>query len=870
MSSLGERLYRRLLRLYPPEFREEYGQEMATLYRDRARAEPAVSLWFDLVADLARTAPGEWCSILVQDLRYAVRLLRRTPVFAASAILTLALGIGANTAIFSLVHAVLLAPLPYPEPDRLVQVWTRFRGVGLPRDENHLSPPELRDLTERARSFSQVAAYSSATFNLVTSGEPERVEGAAVSPRLLQLTGVRPVAGRLFTDEDSVPGRDEVVLVSHGLWQRRFGGDAGIVGRTLRLDGRSYLVAGVLPATFEFPERTQPEVLAPLALGADEYGLPTSRGNHWLRVIARLAPGVSLEQASGDMQAVSRRMIEANPDYPYEKYDFGIVLTPLRDHMVREARPILWLLMGSVALVLLVACINIVNLLLVRASTRGAEMSIRRARGAGPTRLLAQMITESVLLAACGGAAGLLLGACALRALKGLAGSIPHVDDAAMNLQVLAFTAVVTVAAGILFGITPALRACRHADPRSLRSGGRRATGDRVVHRLRHGLVIAQVALSLVMLVCAGLLTRSLVSLLHVDPGFRASGVLTMRLTLTDRSSEAPDQRRALFEDLLARVRALPGVEAAGAVSDLPLRETASGTVTMESRGEPQSPDADLLCVTPEYFDAMGIRVIRGRPFDSHDRPQSAPVAIVDEALARTFWPGEDPLGKRIKRGFPETPEVWMSVVGVVAHVRQETLERPSRVQVYWPYAQGPSMSATLVVRASGDPSQLVEQVRQQVISIAPTQPVHDIQTMDGVLSGALARRRVALTLMMALSALALTLAAVGLYGVLAYAVSQRAQEFGLRAALGATPARLLRTILAQGVSLAALGCAVGIMVALPVSRAMQGLLYGVGPLDPLTFSSVLLLLLGVALIAAFAPARRAARVDPVTALRCE
>lgn len=843
---------------------------MARLYRDRAHAEPPLLLWLDLIVDLGRTAPAEWCSMLIQDLRHGARILWRTPVLTASVILTLALGIGANTAIFSVVDAVLLSPLPYPEPDRLVQVWTRFTGVGLPRDENNVSPPELRDIIELGRSFSHVAAYTGTTFNLATSGQPERIEGAVVSPALLQVIGVHPLSGRVFTDQDSEPGREHVVLISHGLWQGRFGSDSGIVGRALHLNGRSYAIAGILPATFQFPDRMDVEILAPLALGSQDYDLPTSRGNHWLRVIARLAPGVSLEQARDDMLATARRMIEANPSYPYEKYNFGIVVTPLLDQTVRDARTILWLLMGAVALVLLVACINIANLLLVRASARSTEMSIRCALGASRTRLVGQIVTESLLLAVCGGVAGLLLGIWGTRALARLTAGLPRVDDAGLSIEVLAFTTVVTVTTGVLFGIVPALHTSRGADLHRVRSGGRRTTGDRSTRGLRHGLVVAQVALSLVMLVCTGLLTRSLMVLLNVDPGFRADGVLTMRLSLTGPSYEEAERRRALFEEVLARVRTLPGVESAGAVSDLPLRGSASGTVTIEARGEPASPDADLLSVTPDYFEAMGIRLRHGRRFDAHDGPQSIPVAIVDETLAATFWPGEDPIGKRLKRGFSDSPGKWMSVVGVVGHVRQHTLESPSRIQVYWPYAQSPSTSATLVVRAASDPNHLAGQVRSQVAAVDPEQPVYDVRAMDGVMSNAVARRRAALTLVAALSGLALILASVGLYGVLAYTVSQRIQEFGIRTALGASPTRILREVVVHGMTLAGVGCALGLAATIPVSRAVRGLLYGVEPLDPVTFAAVLSLLLGVGLVAAFVPARRAARVDPAAALKYE
>jgi putative ABC transport system permease protein len=868
--SFGERLYRRLLRLYPADFRDDYADEMAGLYRDRADAEPLPALWFALAADLVRTAPAEWVAMLMHDLRLAARLLWRTPVFTGSVILTLALGIGANTAIFSVVQAVLLSPLPYPEPERLVQVWTRFANVGLPRDENHVSPPELRDINELGRSFSHTAAYAHTTFNLAASGPPERVEGALASPSLFPLLDVRPVAGRVLTQQESESGRDDVVLIGHGLWQRRFGGDPNIVGRTIRLDARSVTVVGVLPSAFEFPDRTTIEILAPLRLGSEQYDLPTSRGNHWLRVIARLAPGVSIEQARAEMQAVARRMIEGNRGYPYERYNFGIVLTPLFEQTVRDARAILWLLMGTVALVLTVACINITNLLLVRASTRSTEMAVRAALGASRTRLAGQMVIESLLLAACGGATGLLLGAWGTGVLAHLTAGLPRVDDASLNLRVLGFTAIITAATGVLFGVVPALQTARGTSSQRLRAGGRRTTGDRSVHRLRNGLVVAQVALSLVMLVCTGLLTRSLVTLLSIDPGFQPGGVLTMRLSLTGKSYESPERRRMLFEEVFARVRALPGVAAAGAVSDLPLHGAASGTVTIETGRESSSPDVDLLSVTPEYFDAMGIRWVRGRRFDTHDGPRSLPVAIVDETLAETYWPGEDPIGKRLKRGFADSTGPWMSVVGVVGHVRQQTIEASSRVQVYWPYAQNPSTSASVVIRTDGDPNTLATRVREEIAALDPEQPVYDVRTMDAVVSRALAQRRIALALVAALSVLALILAAVGLYGVLSYAVSQRLQEFGIRAALGASPARILFEVVTHGMTVAAAGCVLGLAAALPASRALKHLLYRVDPLDPPTFATVLLVLLSVGLLAAYLPARRAARVSPTAALRYE
>jgi putative ABC transport system permease protein len=811
--------------------------------------------------------------MLTHDMRHAFRLLLRRPLLTISAILTLALGVGANTAIFSVVNAVLLSPLPYPDPHRLVQIWTRFTGVGLTNDENNVSPPEVRDLTTLNRSLSHVAAYDVFGFNLSGKGHPERIEGALVSPAVFPMLDVRPLLGRMFVADDADPGRENVALLSHGLWQRRFGADRTVIGRAVRLNGWPFVIVGVLPPDFRFPGETESELLVPLAFSAKDL---ETRGDHWLRVVARLRPGVSLEQARADMQAVAERMIEQNPGYPYRKYNFGIIVKPLAEEMVGDVRGTLWLLMGAVTLVLLIACTNVANLLLVQASTRGSELAIRLALGANRRRLVAQLITESILLAGFGGLAGLLLGHWGTTALARLAaGELPRVGGVAMDGRVLVFTAMITVATGLFFGIAPALQASRTAGFERLRHGAQRSTSERSVRRLQYGLIIGQVALSLTLLVGAGLLIRSFVKVLDVDPGFRPEGVLTMRVTLTGPQYATPERVRAFLREALERVRRLPGVEAAGAVSGLPLSgDESSGTITADTQSVPAnqvSPDADLRAVVPGYFEAMGIELLRGRYFEARDdEEQGAPVAIVDERLAATLWPGQDPLGKRLKRGFVDSPRAWMTIVGVVGHVRYRTLESPSRIQVYYPHAHSPSTSLSLVIRAAGDPRTIINAVRQQVLDIDREQPVYRIRTMNELMAAALARRRLVLVLIGLLSGVALLLAAVGIYSVIAYSVSQRMHEFGVRIALGASGAGILGLVIRRGMALAALGCLLGVITSLALRDAVRSLLYAVDPSDPITVAGVLVLLLSIALVACYLPARRATRVDPATVLRSE
>jgi predicted permease len=811
-------------------------------------------------------------SSVFQDLQYAWRVIQSNPGFAAAAVLTLGLGIGANTAIFSVVNAVLLSPLGYHDPDRLVLVWMRFTEIGLPRDQNWVSAPEFRDLTTLNQSFSHVAALDDTSFNLSGDNRPERIEGARVSPALFSMLGVAPAQGRLFTEEHAVAGEDAVVVIGHGLWQRRFGADPGIVGRVVRLNGRPFTVLGVAPEGFAFPERA--ELWAPLAFRPEDLA-PDERGSHGLMVLARIRPDRTIEQARADMQAVSQRIIEQNPGYPYRDFGFAVLLNPLLEETVGDVQSTLWLLMGAVGFVLLIACANIASLLLVHASARGSELAIRGALGADRFRLMRQLLGESVLLAALGGVLGLLVGYWGTQTLAGLAAdTIPRIADARLDRRVLAFTTIVTLATGLFFGILPALQASAAVRFEQLRSGMRWSTADIAANRLRQGLVLAEVALSLVLLVGAGLLIRSFVKLLEVDGGFRTERVLTMLVSMSGPQYEAPERVRAFSRDVLDGIRTLPGVEHAGSTSGLPLSgSSASGTTTGETTAVPPdkaSPEADWRAVMPGYFEALGIRLVRGRYFDARDNDRAAPVVIIDETMASTLWLRQNPIGRRLKRGGADSTDPWMTIVGVVRHVRHRTLESPSRVQLYWPQMQDPRPFLALVVRAAGDPRALAGAVEKQVQAVDPDQPVFRVRTMEELAASSLARRRLALLLVALLAGAAVLLAAIGIYGVMAYSVSQRTHEFGIRVALGADRLGILQLVLGRGMALAVAGCALGLATAFLMRRAIASLLYDINASDPVTIAAVLAVLLGVAFLACYLPARRATRVDPATTLRYE
>jgi len=812
---------------------------------------------------------------LWQDLKFAARMLVKNAGLTITAVVTLALGIGANTAIFSVLSAVLFRPLPYSEPQRLVKVWGRFTGVGLPKDQMWFSAPELRDLNNLNQSFSEFGAVTSAAYNMGVGGTPEQLSGASATPGLFRALGVNAQIGRTFTEEEAQPGHDSVVMLSYGLWQRGFGGDPGVVGRTLTINSQPMVVVGVLPQGFEYPGLTGIEIWQPLAFRPADL-TPGNRGNHGYEVVARLKPGVSLAQARSQMEAVAKAIIEQNKQYPYEKFNYGFFVNPLLSEVVGdEMASSLWILMGAAGFVLLIACANVASLLLGRASARDQETSIRMTMGAGRGRLIRQYLTESVLLALLGGAAGIAMVPLALHALLRIsADTLPRPVASSIDVGMLLFTMSVALGTGIVFGLVPAFRAVRGVGYANLKEGGRGNSLGPKANRTLRLLVGAEAAVCLMLLAGGGLLLRSFLRVLEVDPGFRPAGVLTMQLSLPPHKYSKPDQWRAFFRDVVNRVRAIPGVDAAGAIGGLPLNDAPnSGTMTADSQAVPpdqRSPETDYRPATAGYFSTMGITMLEGRFFDDHDTETSAPVAIIDQSMAQLYWPRESAIGKRIKLGDLTSNTPWMTIVGVVGHVHYRTLEAKSRVEAYWPATQLPYQAMDLVIRTSREPKSLAAVIEREVHALDADQPVYHVRTMEEWMADSVARRRLALILLAIFSGLALALAAVGIYGTTSFAVTQQTREIGVRRALGAQRGDVFRLVLVEGVSAVAIGAAAGIVGALVITQFIRQALFDVSAADPVTYAAVLAVLALVALVAAWLPAWRATKVEPLVALRYE
>jgi putative ABC transport system permease protein len=809
--------------------------------------------------------------ILLQDVRYGLRQMRKRPGFTLVVVLTLALGIGANAAIFSVLDAVLLRPLPYDRPEQLVKVWTRFTGIGQPNDQNWVSAPEFHDLLTLNRSFSELAAIDGGSFNLGAKGSPQRVVGAAISPNLFPMLGAQPMLGRNFLAEEAQPGREHEVILSYGLWQGVFAANRKVVGTTVRVDGVPFTIVGVMPPRFAYPDES--EIWGPLAFTPDDLS-ENNRGSHGLEVLGRIKPGLSLAQVQEDMDRVAKTMIEQHASYPYKTYDFGIILHPLLEETVGDVKTSLWVLMAAVGLVLMIACANVANLLLVRSSERQQEIGVRMALGASGWRLARQLLTESLVLALLGGLAGLALTPLALRGLVSIAAnSLPRTVNTEVDGRALLVMLAVTFATGVVFGFAPAFQAMSSRNWAVLKSA--RATGGSHSRRLRRALVMGETALSLLLLAGAGLLMRSFEQILKVDPGFRPDNVLTMRVALPDAQYSKPEQVRGFYHELLDRVQRLPGVQSAGATSLIPLAgQNASGTIVVDSqsvRKEDTTPEADRRFVTPDYFKAMGISLVRGRYFDSRDSATAPLVAIVDESLAQTYWPNQDPIGKRIHLGTVPSPNSpWCTIVGVVRHVHNRTLEARSRIETYYPAEQVSVSAMTLAVLTSGDPMSYAPTIQREVNSIDPDLPVYRVRTMTEVMGESVARRRLALILLAVFAGLALALAAVGIYGVTSYVVTQSQQEIGLRMALGAGRNEVLQLMMQRGLSMIVAGLGIGLLASLLLTRFIAGMLFAVRPADPLALGGAAILLLAVALIAILIPALRATRVDPMIALRYE
>ncbi len=792
---------------------------------------------------------------LLQDLRFALRTLLRSPAFAGVATLTLALGIGAVATLFSVVDGVLLRPLPFREPDRLVAV-----SPALLRGEYVLA-------RDRSRSFAELGGYQAGVgFGLSGGGEPERVTGAYASTNLFAALGAEPLLGRGFAAGEDQPGRGGVVVLGHGLWRRRFGADPAVVGRTVTLDGQPRTVVGVMPAEFRFPS-AETELWVPVSLDPAPHAVGALWGMGGFQAVGRLAPGATPRQALAELGALARAMRAENPLWtPPEPYRADAAVVPLRDAVVGEVRPTLLVLLAAVGFVLLIACANVANLLLARGLGRGREMALRSALGAGRGRLVRQLLTESLVLALAGGAAGLLLATWGLRWLvAALPADTPRLAEVALDGRVTALALGATLLTGVAAGLFPAWRVTRSELQGPLREGAGAGGGRR---RLSGVLVAAEIGLAMVLVVGAGLLIRSVRALVAVDPGFRTERVVSARIDPPESLYGDPARQRAFYAEVLGRVQALPGVGAAGLTSQLPLGgepspwATAVEGVTLDPNALPMF---DRRAVTPEYLRTLGVRLVRGRAFTAADREGAPPVALVDEAAARRFWPGEDPVGKRI--GHPWAND-WMTVVGVVAEVRSAGLAGEQNPAYYAPFAQKPGAGMTLVARTTSSPEALAGSLRAVVAGVDPQVPVSRVRAMDEWIAESVARPRLTAVLLGAFAGLALLLGAVGVYGVIAYTVGERTREIGLRIALGAGVGDVVGMVLRQGALLAAAGIGAGLLASLAATRALAGLLYGVTATDPLTFAVVPAVLAAAALLATWLPARRASRVDPMTALR--
>jgi predicted permease len=807
----------------------------------------------------------------IGDIRHGCRLLARTPGFTAVVILALALGIGANTAVFSVMNAVLLKPLQYKDPDRLVSVAGRFTGIGIPDDRNQISPPELMDLRNFSTAFSDIAALQQASFNIRLTDTPERIAGAVVTANFFRTLGVDAQIGRTFTDDEDRQGSDGVALIGYGLWQRRFSSDRNVIGRSVELSGRGYQIVGVLPPDFQFPALA--EIWTPLVI-PDAQLTPNFRGSHGLQVYARIKPEIGLAQASADMERVSTQIIENAKQYPYKNFNFAVLVRPLIEDYVGDVRPALVMLMAAVGLVLLIACCNVANLLMVRASARDREIGIRAALGASRKRLIRQLLTESLVLSLTGAIFGVVLARFGVSAIASMgAKAFPRLATATLDTATLAFTIAVALITGLVFGVVPAFQVSQARTHESLKEGARGSSTGSGHQRLRKLLVVGEIALSLSLLAGAGLLIRSFMKLQQVDPGFKADGVLTLRVLLPAARYNKPEQIRAFFQNLLERVRNVPGVQSAGAASGLPLSGNGgSGTVSPDSPlvKPGQFPEADQRFVTPGYFETVGTRLIAGRYFDEHDNGTSAPVAIVDETMAKTYWPAEDPVGKRIRFGGPQSTSPWMTIVGVVRHVRLNSLERSSRVELYVPHAQVPLTGMSLAIRTAGDPNAISIAVQRATMSIDPEQPIYAVRPFSELLADSMLRRRIVMVLLAVFAGVALILAALGIYGVISYWVGQRSQEIGIRLALGATRGHVLKMVIGQSFSVVLIGVGAGIVAAAAISRGMTSMLFNVNANDPATFVIVCAALFGVGLVASLIPAVRATLVDPVQTLRGE
>jgi len=799
---------------------------------------------------------------LIQDLRYSFRMMIKSRAFTAVAVLALALGIGANSAIFSVVNTVLLRPLPFEESDRLLMVWETSVKRG--QKQVPASVANFVDWQNQNSVFEHVAAFNDESFILTGGAEPERIPGMRISASLLPLLRVSPLVGCGFTPEDDKSGASPVALISYDFWKQRFGSDTNLEGKTLILEGKIHSVVGVMPQGFKFSDISS-EIWTPFAFTAEDLKY---RGAHYIRVVARLKEGATQEQAQADMTTIANQLAETYPDTNGGR---GINLVTLHEQLVGDVRPALLVLLAAVAFVLLIACANVANLLLARAASRQKEVAIRMALGASRSRLIRQLLTESVLLSLVGGSIGLLLALWGVDLLIALAPeSLQSIKNVGMDSYVLAFTLAVSLVTGVIFGLAPALQASKPDLNESLKEGGRTSADSRR-NRFRSLLVVSEVALSLVLLIGAGLMVMSFSRLLQVSPGFNPDNVLTVGLSLPD-SKYKEDQYAAFYKQVLDRVGALPGVESAAAITNLPFGDGNISLTFRRTDGPPMLPSEQPASIvhasSPGYFQTMGIPLLKGRDFTEQDTEKSPGVLIINEAMARQHFQGEDPIGKTMIIGYGDP--VPREIIGVVGDVKHVGLANDARVELYAPHAQTPWSFITLVVRSTSDTAGLLTMIRREVQAVDKDQPVANVRTMRERVSNSIAQPRFYTMLLGVFAAVALVLAAVGVYGVMSYSVTQRTREIGIRMALGANRRDIVKLVIRQGMMPAIIGVAIGVAAAFALTRLMASLLFAVSATDPVTFAAISLLLAAVALVACYIPARRATRVDPMIALRYE
>lgn len=803
---------------------------------------------------------------LRQDLRYAIRTWLRSPVFATIAILAMALGIGANTAIFSVVNTILLRPLPYPNAERLVRIWETEAELA----KAPITPADFLDWRQQSQSFEQLAAFRSQSFNVTGGQEPERIRGARVSANFFLLLGVQPALGRSFTEDEDQPGHNQLLVLSDELWRRRFGADPHIIGTTLLVNDRSYAVIGITPRGATFPTK-QAEMWTPNAFSEAE---KKTRRTHYISAIGRLKPNVTLAQAQAEMTGIAGRLEQ---QYPTSNTKVGVKLVSLKEEVVGNVQPVLMILLVTVICVLLIACGNVANLLLARAVTRQKEIAVRNALGASRPRIIRQMLTESLLLSIAGGTLGLILAFAGVYLLVELKPTnIPRLTEIHLDARALAFTFFLSLLTGLLFGLFPALHASTPNLNESLKEGARYHSPGPEQHRLRNLLVVVEVALSLVLLIGAGLLIKSFLRLRNVDLGFDQHNLLTMEIALPPSKYADSQKQVAFFQQALEAVKSMPGVQQVAAISDMPLLGGNSTIFQVEGRpvvNQGEKPLTEYRLISADYFQAMSIPLLEGRFFTERDNKAASGVVIINQTLAKRFFPGQDPVGKRL--GLSD-PSDWREIVGVVRDVRDYGPDTEPNPECYMPFLQnapdyiaGTTSSMALIVHAAV-PMSLTSAVRHQIHTLDKDQPINNLRTMEDLLAETVAQRRFNMLLLSIFASLALLLAAVGVYGVINYSVTQRTHEFGVRMALGAEPRDVIKLVLSQGMKLAATGIVLGLVVAFAITRTLSSLLYGVTATDPAVFLLVSLLMAAIALLASYHPARKATKLDPVTALGTE